>query len=85
MQGTYPSVIYWRTRRGVLELDHIFYLFGKSHYAALNIEQQHAFEQLLDCPDPILLSYLVYRTDTPNTGGLFNIVQTILDSIDQRI
>jgi len=85
MHGGYPSAIYWRTRRGVLELDHIFLQFGQSHYAALNAEQQHAFTLLLDCPDPLLLAYLVYRTDRPKSGPLLDIVQIILRSINARI
>ena len=85
MHGGYPSPIYWRTRRGVLELDHIFLQFGLSHYAALDAEQQHAFTLLLDCPDPVLLTYLVYRTDSPKAGPLLDIVHIILRSIDARM
>lgn len=81
----YPSIIYWRTRRGVLELDYIFSQFGKTHYTNLNEAQQDTFALLLDCSDPVLLSYLVYRTDFPKAGPLCDIVQTILNSIDQRI
>ncbi|MEE3002974.1 MAG: succinate dehydrogenase assembly factor 2 [Pseudomonadota bacterium] len=76
--------LYWRLRRGVLELDFVFQKFWQTGYAKLDSPQKQAFAKLLECQDPDLLSYLVYRTSKPKEDDLSEIVTLILDFIDEQ-
>ena len=77
--------IYWRLRRGVLELDFIFQDFWQQHYDNLLDDDKKAFIALLDLQDPKLLQYLVYRSDTPDDPDISRIVAIILAKIDKKI
>ena len=80
----HDNKIYWRLRRGVLELDFIFQEFWKYHYKNLPDDQKQYFVKLLDVQDPELLQYLVYRTKTPEEYELKVIVDVILITIDNK-
>ena len=56
------TMIKWRCRRGVLELDVIFERFFDQAYDALSAEEQLLFAELLEKPDPILQQWLIYQT-----------------------
>ena len=75
--------IYWRLRRGVLELDFIFSKFWENKYLSLNEDDKEAFVALLELQDPELLSYLVYRETSPKDPKIARIVSIILANIDQ--
>ncbi|MBS1247098.1 MAG: hypothetical protein H6R47_1297 [Proteobacteria bacterium] len=55
----------WQCRRGLLELDLLFGRFLEQHYSALNVEEQGAFERLLEQPDQTLLAWLQGQQEPP--------------------
>ncbi len=54
------SLVGWRCRRGMLELDEILLPFFEKNYASLNENEQILFAQLLDEADPDLCAWLLY-------------------------
>jgi antitoxin CptB len=51
----------WKCRRGMLELDLLLRDFLERGYAQLDARQRASFEQLLECPDAVLLAWLMGR------------------------
>ncbi len=66
----------WRCRRGMLELDLILLHFAQSHLDKMTEKQIDAFESLLHCTDPELLSWLMEH-EKPKDKELSDIVQFI--------
>lgn len=66
----------WQCRRGMLELDLILNPFVTHHFANLNKEQLHAFEQLLTYSDPEIYHWLM-EGGQPDTQELVDIVTFI--------
>ena len=57
----------WKCRRGLLELDLLLRDFLDCGYAQLDAEGRNRFDRMLDCPDAVLLEWLMGRirpTDT---------------------
>jgi len=65
----------WQCRRGLLELDLLFGRFLEHHYSALNMEEQGAFQRLLEQPDQTLLAWLQGQQEPPAD------LKTILDQV----
>lgn len=55
------SRVYWRCRRGMLELDLLLRAFMEDGYDRLDADAQSAFLGLLDYPDAVLLELLMGR------------------------
>lgn len=53
----------WRCRRGLLELDLVLSSFVRNCYSDLSVEQQQAFRELLDYPDPELWDLVCARAE----------------------
>lgn len=51
----------WKCRRGMLELDLLLRDFLDSGYTQLDAPERVVFEHLLDCPDAVLLEWLMGR------------------------
>ncbi len=68
--------LYWRSRRGLLELDLLLPPFLAECYASLDITRQLAYETLLSCEDPDILSWLNAHS-TPEDLVLRDIVELI--------
>ncbi|MFQ5487732.1 MAG: succinate dehydrogenase assembly factor 2 [Gammaproteobacteria bacterium] len=51
----------WQCRRGMRELDLLLEDFMCEQYDSLGKEERQAFRRLLDCPDQLLLEYLMGR------------------------
>ncbi|VAW81138.1 Succinate dehydrogenase flavin-adding protein, antitoxin of CptAB toxin-antitoxin [hydrothermal vent metagenome] len=54
--------VYWRCRRGMLELDILLNNFLSKDYIKLAENDKNAFNRLLDYPDNVLLELLLGRT-----------------------
>ncbi|KPJ90041.1 MAG: hypothetical protein AMJ53_15040 [Gammaproteobacteria bacterium SG8_11] len=54
--------LYWRCRRGMLELDYLLQNYLHKHYESFTPADMMAFEKLLDTPDALLLEYLMGRS-----------------------
>lgn len=70
------SRLYWQCRRGMLELDILLQDFLDAGFAALAATEQHAFVELLDYPDAVLLEYMLGRM-IPTDQNLANVVTKI--------
>lgn len=53
------SKIQWRCRRGMLELDMMLQNFCEQTYPSMSPEKQMLFEDLLECEDQDLHSWLI--------------------------
>ena len=53
--------IYWRSRRGMLELDLLLVPFTLAAYAGLSPADQLRYRQLLECEDQDLFAWLMRR------------------------
>jgi antitoxin CptB len=56
----------WQCRRGLLELDLLFGRFLEQRYSALTVEEQGAFQRLLEQPDQALLAWLQGQQEPPS-------------------
>ncbi len=66
--------VYWRSRRGMLELDLLLLPFAREAYAGLAPELRAAYRELLSCEDRELWAWLLRRESAPAR-------QAILDCI----
>ncbi|MBI5463076.1 MAG: succinate dehydrogenase assembly factor 2 [Gammaproteobacteria bacterium] len=66
----------WQCRRGMRELDLLLLQFLDSGYADLDANATHAFTRLLDCPDALLLEWLLGR-QRPSDKDVADVVQRI--------
>lgn len=66
----------WQCRRGMRELDLLLLQFLDSSYAGLDTDAAQAFERLLDCPDALLLEWLLGR-QRPSDKEVADVVQRI--------
>lgn len=62
LDPVFMARVRWRCRRGLLELDIVLGRFVEQHYAGLGIEQQAAFDTLLDMPDTELWDMIAGKT-----------------------
>ena len=76
--------ISWRSRRGVLELDHVLEQYWQAHKATMDDAHKQRFTILLECQDPQLLQYLVYRSADAEEAAIQALVSDIRDFIDQQ-
>lgn len=67
----------WQCRRGLLELDLLFVRFLEQRYSALSVEEQNAFQRLLEQPDQTLLAWLQGQQEPPSD------LKTIIDKVIQ--
>ena len=65
--------LYWRCRRGMLELDLVLQSFLDRNYDKATRDEQRAFETLLNYPDTLLLEYVMGRM-TPTDPLLAHVV-----------
>lgn len=79
-----PSRLKWMCRRGMLELDVLFGKFLESGYSELSDDEKRQFVQLLSCPDPDLIGWLL-GTDEPADAGLKHITGKIKQHVRSRI
>jgi antitoxin CptB len=70
------TYIRWKCRRGMLELDELLQYFFDHYFLQLPAEQQRSFEELLNCPDPELFSWLM-GTAQPSQPEWVLLVQKI--------
>jgi len=66
----------WRCRRGTRELDRMLGGFLESSFLTLKLDQQYAFERLLECEDDSLWDWLSGLKD-PADGALREVVEKI--------
>lgn len=66
----------WQCRRGMRELDLLLQQFLDSGYADLDAQAAQAFARLLDCPDALLLEWLLGR-QRPSDKDVADVVQRI--------
>ena len=59
------SRILWACRRGMLELDLILGAYAQNRYPSTSVENQQAFQALLDCQDQELFEWLVHQVQAP--------------------
>lgn len=68
--------LYWRCRRGMLELDYLLQHFISHNFTQLTDTELTAFQQLLDTPDAVLIEYLMGRS-VPLDTRLCHVVEKI--------
>lgn len=73
--------LYWQCRRGMLELDILLQGFLDTKFDALVVAEQHAFVELLDYPDAILLEYMLGRM-IPSDPRIANVVTQIRTPVE---
>lgn len=66
----------WQCRRGMRELDLLLLQFLDTGYAELNTGAAQAFVRLLECPDMLLLEWLLGR-QIPSDKEVADVVQRI--------
>ena len=71
----------WASRRGMLELDLILQPFAENVYSQLPLDDQRRYEQLLECEDQDLFSWLL-RSKVPEDAQIRQIVDIVLASRD---
>ena len=69
----------WRCRRGTKELDLLLGTFLEQHGPRLTAEQRADFDHLLEQPDDLLQSWLLYGDPVP-LPRLVPLVQTIREA-----
>ncbi len=54
----------WLCRRGMKELDVLMTHYLEHHYPGASVEEQQAFESLLEMPDPELYNLVLGRSES---------------------
>jgi antitoxin CptB len=72
--------LYWRCRRGMLELDILLQTFLQQDYDSLTQQEQESFKCLLNTPDNLLLEYLMGRTAAADPN-LRHVIQKIRSAV----
>jgi antitoxin CptB len=67
---------YWRSRRGLLELDLLLPPFVQARFESLSEPQRLALQQLLDCEDPQIWEWLREHS-VPDSPHLVELVALI--------
>lgn len=76
LQLTAKSRLYWRCRRGMLELDLLLQGFVRNGYDALSESEKQDFERLLETADQELLELLLEQRETEDIR-LTNVISKI--------
>jgi len=71
--GASRARLAWQCRRGMLELDLVLQSFLDDQYDQAAVNEQRAFEALLNYPDALLLEYVMGRM-TPTDPLLAHVV-----------
>ena len=71
--------IYWRSRRGMLELELKLVPFVRDHFETLSADEQQRYEQLLAYEDWQIFDWLQQR-EVPDDPALLALVQKIIAS-----
>ncbi len=71
------SRLSWRCRRGAKELDELLQRHVRERYPEAGAEEQRAFEQLLELPDPVLQDYFTGLLE-PQEAALRHVVHRIV-------
>jgi antitoxin CptB len=68
--------LYWHSRRGMLELDIILIPFLKEIYNTLPEEDKVRYEDLLECEDPDLFSWIMGNgtPEDPDKAKIINLI-----------
>lgn len=66
----------WQCRRGMRELDLLLLQFLESGYTDLDAHAARAFNRLLECPDALLLEWLLGR-QLPSDKDVADVVRRI--------
>ncbi len=77
MEDSRQGRLWWRSRRGLLELDLLLVPFVERELASLSDTEQDDFERLLEEDDPLLLEWFERRAE-PRDEGLRRLVERIL-------
>ncbi len=84
IQTTMPdevdSVLRWRCRRGMLELDILLNGFLDKSYKKLTVQQKNTLDQMLDYPDQLLFDLFLGHMQSSD-NSVSELVQTIRHSI----
>ncbi len=67
---------YWRSRRGLLELDLLLPPFVSGRFETLSAAQRAALHRLLDCDDQDILRWMQRRAE-PDDAGVGEVVGLI--------
>ncbi len=71
------SKLRWNCRRGMKELDTLLQRYLQQRYVTAPMEEQQAFAELLELPDPQLWAYFSGR-DKPNDPVHLKLVERII-------
>ncbi len=71
------SKLRWNCRRGMKELDTLLQRYVEQRYATAPAEEQQAFAQLLELPDPQLWAYFSGR-DAPDDPVYVKLIERII-------
>jgi antitoxin CptB len=69
----------WRCRRGMRELDVLLRRYVDERYSSASCEQQRAFRELLDAPDPLIHAYCL-GLEAPPTPMLASLIGLITEA-----
>ncbi|RDH45075.1 succinate dehydrogenase assembly factor 2 [Zooshikella ganghwensis] len=72
--------LFWRSRRGMLELDVLLVPFVKEAFPSLSEENQARYKKLIDCEDPDLFRWFMQK-EQPDDPELAIIVEMILNHV----
>ncbi|MBU2705725.1 succinate dehydrogenase assembly factor 2 [Zooshikella marina] len=72
--------LFWRSRRGMLELDVLLVPFVKEAFPLLSEENQARYKKLIDCEDPDLFRWFMQK-EQPDDPELAIIVEMILNHV----
>jgi antitoxin CptB len=70
--------IWWRSRRGLLELDLLLLPFVEARYARLGPEQQAQYRRLIECEDQDIWAWL-QAGGVPDAPDLDEIVRLVVE------
>jgi antitoxin CptB len=82
MDPTRHKHIYWRSRRGMLELELKLVPFLRDHFDALSAPEKQAYEAILSEEDWQIFDWL-QRRDVPHDATQARVIEKILENVGQ--
>ncbi|MBU2709695.1 FAD assembly factor SdhE [Zooshikella harenae] len=76
--------LFWRSRRGMLELDVLLVPFVKEAFPSLGEEDQARYKKLIECEDPDLFRWFMQK-EQPSDPELAIIVEMILNHVPASV
>lgn len=77
--------LYWRSHRGMLELDQMLLPFIKARYESLNTDEKKVYARLLQEPDPEIFAWLLQGAEIKDKNNEYASLINAIKAFHQNV